>query len=179
MFLFQITPFLLAFSTTLSSCPDPSSRPRRTLASSWPPWGGSRIISRRAAGSRPGRSPSSSFSGHWVHAAASPPGDKPGRGLLFTGTCSDLSPLGFLRLPPCCPRPTSAAESPICSIGVLGFQFQARPCGPGGTVIFPGSRPLCPLVQNPLAALGWGLRYRDRSRVQTCAFVARRSVASC
>lgn len=47
-------PFLLVFSTTLSSCPDLSSPPHHTLASSWPLWGGSRITSRKAAGSHPG-----------------------------------------------------------------------------------------------------------------------------
>lgn len=51
---FQVIPFSSGSSTTPSSCPDPSSLRRRTLASSWPPWGGSRITSRKAAGSRPG-----------------------------------------------------------------------------------------------------------------------------
>ena len=54
--LFQSIPFLSGFSTTPSSCPDLSSHPRRTLVSFWPPWGGSSITSRQAAGSRPGGS---------------------------------------------------------------------------------------------------------------------------
>lgn len=72
--LFQSTPFLSGFSTTPSSCPDPSSRPRRTSASSWPPWGGSSITSRKAAGSRPGGCGfSSPPGGHGVVTASRPP----------------------------------------------------------------------------------------------------------
>ena len=119
--LFQIIPFSSECSITLSFCPDLSSLPHRTLVSSWPLWGGSRITSRKAAGSHPGEVTLPKSLGRItdslqravptpsVMSKAIGPGSLAGTLLLMPTHKHPLLPWGFLRLLLCRPWPCPPA----------------------------------------------------------------------
>lgn len=140
--LFQIIPFSSECSITLSFCPDLSSLPHRTLVSSWPPWGGFCITSRKAAGSRPGevtdslqravRTPS-------VVSKATGPGNLAGPLLLMLTHKHRLLPWGFLRLLLCRPGLAPRRGGHVPTLQCLGSRISSRALWPvGNCVVFTG-----------------------------------------
>ena len=145
--LFQIIPFSSECSITLSFCPDLSSLPHRTLVSSWPLWGGSRITSRKAAGSHPGEVTLPKSLGRItdslqravptpsVMSKAIGPGSLAGTLLLMPTHKHPLLPWGFSQtasVPPLALPPGMVVTSPLCSAWAPGSHLGL--CGLWGTV---------------------------------------------